>query len=400
MSIYLICLTNNGGLLLLTRKKGECNNVRSLQFALLLWIITHDHSFNYILQLAFSTLASLNGSHMFFKSLGVSLYTTYAESWTYLWKDFNGSITIIVCSSGVSENNIELLAELVFGAFSLFVSRDELSNSALLERLKKESKHYLPIIDAALEFCTNQLLNFSYCLLSNDNAQILQRLNEFSVRCGSLFCSLMVGQNIAVATEGWWDLHIVDRQLLQLLLYTSVNLQNDIAVYLPKKSPNIAFRFITIPVSHNSVLCIICGAEPKIRDLIDIAQNTFCNDVFVLQSIERCMPRCLPDQFDLDSNIEAIILANANTRKCVFSFNNTSNAHAKRFVGEGQPSDVLSKMFIQSLTNAFLAENQQLEHISLSDQYWYSDSHISYIKKDSNHNILCLLCMSSVPRHL
>uniref|UniRef100_A0A1A9ZVR7 FUZ/MON1/HPS1 first Longin domain-containing protein n=1 Tax=Glossina pallidipes TaxID=7398 RepID=A0A1A9ZVR7_GLOPL len=373
MSIYLICLTNNGGLPILTRKKGECNN------------------------LAFSTLASLNGSHMFFKSLGVSLYTTYAETWTYLWKDFNGSITIIVCSSGVSENNIELLAELVFGAFSLFVSRDELSNSALLERLKKESKHYLPIIDAALEFCTNQLLNFSYCLLSNDNAQILQRLNEFSVRCGSLFCCLMVGQNIAVATEGWWDLNIVDRQLLQLLLYTSVNLQNDIAVYLPKKSPNIAFRFITIPVSHNSVLCIICGAEPKIRDLIDIAQNTFSNDVFVLQSIERCMPRCLPDQFDLDSNIEAIILANTNTRKCVFSFNNTSNTHAKRFVGEGQPSDVLSKIFIQSLTNAFLAENQQLEHISLSDQYWYSDSHISYIKKDSNHNILCLLCMSSVP---
>ncbi|KAI9577876.1 hypothetical protein GQX74_011063 [Glossina fuscipes] len=124
MSIYLICLTNNGGLLLLT-----------------------------------------------------------PESWAYLWKDFNGSITIIVCSSGVSENNIELLAELVFGAFSLFVNRDELSNSALLERLKKESKHYLPIIDAALEFCTNQLLNFSHCLLSNDNAQIIQRLNEFSVRC-------------------------------------------------------------------------------------------------------------------------------------------------------------------------------------------------------------------------
>uniref|UniRef100_A0A1B0BT06 FUZ/MON1/HPS1 first Longin domain-containing protein n=1 Tax=Glossina palpalis gambiensis TaxID=67801 RepID=A0A1B0BT06_9MUSC len=183
MSIYLICLTNNGGLLLLTRKKGECNN------------------------LAFSTLAYLNGSPMFFKSLGMSLYTTYAESWTYLWKDFNGSITIIVCLSGVSENHIELLAELVFGAFSLFVNRDELSNSALLERLKKESKHYLPIIDAALEFCTNQLLNFSHCLLSNDNAQIIQRLNEFSVHCDSLFCYVMVGQNIAVATKGWWDLN-------------------------------------------------------------------------------------------------------------------------------------------------------------------------------------------------
>ncbi|KAI9577404.1 hypothetical protein GQX74_013647 [Glossina fuscipes] len=186
MSIYLICLTNNGGLPILTLKKGECNNVKSLQFALLLWIITHDHTY-------------LNGSPLFFKSLGMSLYTTYAESWTYLWKDFNGSITIIVCSSGVSENNIELLAELVFGAFSLFVNRDELSNSALMERLKKESKHYLPIIDAALEFCTNQLLNFSHCLLSNDNAQILQRLNEFS---------------------------------------------NDISVYLPKKSPNVCLYFL------------------------------------------------------------------------------------------------------------------------------------------------------------
>ena len=178
---------------------------------------------------------------MFFKSLGVDLYTTYANNWTYIWHDFCNMITVIVCSSGISNNATDLLPEIVFGVFSLFISRDEMSHYTLLERLKKESKNCLPVIDAALECCVTQLLDYSTCLLSSQNAQMLQYLNEvFSAQCGSLFCCLVVGHKIAVATDGWWDLDIVDRQLLLLLLRTSSSLENNFTVYLPKKSPNVS----------------------------------------------------------------------------------------------------------------------------------------------------------------
>lgn len=184
---------------------------------------------------------------MFFKSLGVELYTTYANNWTYLWHDFCNTITVIVCSSGICNNATDILPDIVFGAFSLFISREEMSRYPLLERLKKESKNCIPIIDAAIENCVTQLLDYSMCLLSTQNSQLLQFLNDvFSAQCGSLFCCLVVGHKIAVATDGWWDLDIIDRQLLLLLLRTSSSLENNFAVYLPKKSPNVSIFFIYI----------------------------------------------------------------------------------------------------------------------------------------------------------
>ncbi|XP_075151662.1 protein fuzzy homolog [Haematobia irritans] len=224
MSIYVLCLTTNGGLPILTRKKGDCDN------------------------LPFSTIASLNGFHMFFKSVGITLHRTYADNWTYLWQDFNSVMTVIVCSTGVDESSLDLLPEMVYGAFCLFINREEMHHSTFLDGLKKESKHYLPILDAILEASLNQFLGFSSCVLSPENAQISQRLNnDFSIQCGSLFCCLVVGQKkIAAGTDGWWDLHIVDRQLLLFLLQTSTSLQNDIAVYLPKKSPNVRYQLFML----------------------------------------------------------------------------------------------------------------------------------------------------------
>lgn len=179
---------------------------------------------------------------MFFKSLGVKLYKTYANNWKYLWQDFNDTITVIVCST-IDNCVVDILPEMVFGAFGLFISLDEMRLPSFVERLKKESKHYLPILDAILEASISQFLGFSNCLLSIENVNILHRLNDFSSQCGSLFCCMIVGQRISAGTDGWWDLHIVDRQLLLFLLQTSCSLQNDIAVYLPKKSPNVRIYY-------------------------------------------------------------------------------------------------------------------------------------------------------------
>lgn len=191
---------------------------------------------------------------MFFKSLGVSLYTTYADNWTYVWKDFFNTITIIVCSCGISNYTNELLPEVIFGAFSLFISREELTHPSFLERLKIEAKNYMHLIDSILESCISGILGFSNCLISMENAQMLQCLNdEFSIQCGSLFCSLVVGHKLAVATEGWWDLDIVDRLLLLLFLQTSSSLQNDVILYLPKKSPNVSSIIMNTPTN----LCLI-----------------------------------------------------------------------------------------------------------------------------------------------
>lgn len=196
---------------------------------------------------------------MFFKSLGVTLHCTYCEEWTYLWRDFHNAITIIIGFSDIEEHVAVLLSELVYGAFSLFISRDDFAHSAILERLKKESKHYLPLVDATIDAAVqNRLFGYSDCILSHENALILQRLNEvFSVQCSSLFCCFLMGHCVVAATDGWWDLHIVDRQLLITLVQTSNSVPNDIAVYLPKKSPNVCSSFKLYLINYFGIMIVL-----------------------------------------------------------------------------------------------------------------------------------------------
>lgn len=52
-----------------------------------------------------------------------------------------------------------------------------------------------------------------------------------------------------------------------------------------------------------ATLCVICGAEPAYHEIAALAQQTFKNDLDILESIDRSMPRNFPESLEIDPNI-------------------------------------------------------------------------------------------------
>ncbi|XP_055904940.1 protein fuzzy [Eupeodes corollae] len=382
MTIHVMCLTADGGLPIFTRKKGECEN------------------------LPFSTVASLNGVHMFFKSMGVCMNSTISEDWTLLWKDYESAITLILCGRNMSENKLELLSDLVFNSLKLFVNSEDLKNSTkIVDRLKREAKQYMPIVDRLLDSLATDIPGFNDCILSTDNAQLLMKLDEFSVQCDSLFCCIVVNQKLAVGTEGWWDLDIIDRKLLITLLISADRSQNDVPVYLPKKSSNTAYRFVSVPIAGCGILCVICGADPTYQDISNIAQNIFRNEAEIMKNIERCITKnFLPETIESNVNILEIVLLNKVTKKYVFLKNPEHSLSEQQYSILGQNSLENIRIFIDQMLDAddHLVKTRRDEHfqtisVTCTNQHWLSENYNCYAHCDEHGNVFLGLFSFQVP---
>lgn len=176
---------------------------------------------------------------MFCKSQNVDLQVTHTNDSLIIWKEYDDSILIIATGKGITEKTLYDLINLTYNSIIFTIGSNELKNSRNVEKLKRDIKHALPIIDVLLEMAETELLEFSDCILCPENNEILEKLNDFSEQIGSPFCFLLIRQKIAVATEGWWTLDKIDRKLIISLLNASSTAEKDAAIYLPKKSPNV-----------------------------------------------------------------------------------------------------------------------------------------------------------------
>lgn len=184
---------------------------------------------------------------MFCKNQGVHLNKTQLEDGLIVWQEFDENLLFIgIASGGVPEKSIRHLLELAYHGIVMLVGQSGLEAMGQNpERLKRELKHALPVMDKLLLEMDAGLIGFTECILSNDNQVLLEKLSEFSDQLGSPYACLLVRNKIAVATEGWWDLNAVDRKLLNIMLQTGDGagqntMQLDVPVYLPKKSPNVS----------------------------------------------------------------------------------------------------------------------------------------------------------------
>lgn len=212
---------------------------------------------------------------------------------------------------------------------------------------------------------------------------------------------------------------MIDRKLLITLLSVSSLSQVDVPVYLPKKSPNIAYRFLSIPVCQMISVCVVCGAEPSFPDALNLAQQIWRNDLDLLRNAELCYPRNFSMNIQqFDSSILGILLVNKTHSKYVISRNLQPAVGNKRVINTGghHRLDILRTFFHQAVDDidSFLARgnngaggqmpppavyemngNQTTKAV---ESYWCSEYHKchSYLQED---NLICILYGATIPTH-
>ncbi|KAJ8913472.1 hypothetical protein NQ315_013852 [Exocentrus adspersus] len=403
MSAHIICVTSGGGLPIFSRKRGNWEN------------------------LPFSVIGSLNGVHMFGKPFGIEMINTITDDYVVAWKEFVDSVVIIGIASGCSVDILNKLLESVFSSIVLIVGTEEIKTQRNIERLKRELRICYPVVDRLLDSLdcgdsnnkySSDLAGFVETILCPENHLIQIVLDSFTECVDSMFSCVLISGKIAAATQSWWSLHPDELKLLSLLA-TSGNTASskDIPVFLPYKSPTVAFRFVACTLIPEVQLCCLCGPTPLLNDIEHSVMQCFKNSTDILNTAVLCSPKNFPSSYVIDGNVLGLLLINTAIGKYMISKSPQQNA-SKKSTSSSHRLDILRTFFYRAVLNYLipLVPCKYTSHPNLTEQnfpkdklasndlnigtetYWCSEYHKCHATK-VNENVLCVLYSSSVPTH-
>ncbi|XP_011334033.2 protein fuzzy homolog isoform X2 [Ooceraea biroi] len=391
MSAHVMCLTSSGGIPLFSRQKGDSDTM------------------------TFSKIASLNGVHMFLKSQDIALLNTDLPDTTVAWKEYEQCIILIAMASGVTKYVLDKFLDSTFGAMVLFTGIDEIRNTKNIERLKKDMRLCSPIIDRLMD-CLDvgdristktDIVNMTECIISSENHLLQTCLEGFMECLESMYGCVLVHGCVVAATEGWWSLDPLERKLLTIAItMDSICTTRDIPVFLPRKSPNVAFRLVSITLINHVEVLALCGPKPEPTEIERFAVQFWKSNMDALCASEQCYPRNLPASVSLDSETLGFLLANYKVEKFVLGRNSQC---AKNRVTGSHRLDILRTFYHQAVETFALSvdgEDGNDERATASDwrftgakeTYLCSEYHKCHAVKHGDH-ILCVLYTSVIPTH-
>ncbi|XP_025829969.1 protein fuzzy homolog isoform X2 [Agrilus planipennis] len=289
MSAHVICIASGSGIPIFSRKKGNLENF------------------------PFSVIGSLNGVHMFTKSLSITLLNTLMDDYCVVWKEYFESILIIGISSGCTKDALEKLLLSVFNAIMLILGVNEVRSLKNVEKIKRELRVIYPVIDRLLDcldcgdshskYCSD-LISLAEVILCNENHQIKIMLDTYTENISSAYTCILIHGKIAVATEEWWDLHPEELKLLAFLASSdSKSNIKDVPVFLPYKSPKTRYRLITCSPMPYMHICCLANQQHSLNEIERSAINCFNTNLEVLNSAIQCFPRNIPESLQLDLGV-------------------------------------------------------------------------------------------------
>ncbi|KAH0812782.1 hypothetical protein GEV33_010014 [Tenebrio molitor] len=386
MSAHVVCVTSGGGLPIFSRKKGNADT------------------------LPFSTIGSLNGVHMFGKSQKVTLLDTLTEDYSVVWKEFHDSLVLIGISSGCTVEVLTKTLDSVFDAVVLIVGVEEIKSQRNIERLKRELRaNLLPLDRQTPRFSGLRRLRKQTLVGSGrpgGNHPVPRKSpdpDSFTECVDSLFSCVLIHGKIAAATNSWWSLHPEEVKLLALLAQTeNTSSSKDIPVFLPYKSPTVAFRFVCCTLIPEVQLCCLCGPTPVLSEVEHSATNCFKNSADILTSAIQCHPRNFPSSCHIDGGILGLLLVNTTYGKYMITRNPHQNTNKKN-ASSSHRLDILRTFFYQAVLTFLADEGGNDDENDPADKkdagfetYWCSEYHKCFAMRIGD-NILSVLFNSSIP---
>lgn len=339
----------------------------------------------------------MNGVHLFCKTQNVGLTSTnFDENGLIIWKEYE-SLLFIGISTNLTEKVLRSLIEKSFQAMVLHVGTNEIKNIRNVDRFKRDLKSsYFQIVEKLLEFAETDLLDYNESILCNEAEAIHEKLVEFSELTFSPYCFVLSRNRLICATEGFYDLQVSERKLLIILLTQSSALQKDFPIFLPNKSPTIAYRLISLPLIQGISVGLICGVKPSYNELELLSQDFWQDYYELLVSADVGSPRNFPPSIELDSTIMGFLLINKNHKKFVISKN------IQQVVGKksSHRMDILRGFFHQSVDCDDFEQSSlySADSVKVTEQYYTSDYHKCHALIN-DANVLCVLYLSAIPTH-
>ncbi|XP_034941565.1 protein fuzzy homolog [Chelonus insularis] len=388
MTAHVMCFTSSGGIPIFIRKKGEGS------------------------PMAFSKMASLSGIHMFLKSQDIKLNDTKMSDIIVSWNEYADSVTLIAIASGVTKKILDYFIEAVFNAMILVVGIDEIKNPRNIERLKKDLRACYGLIDKLFEcleiddrFSTkNDLIDLTSSMLCPENHLLQNGLEMFLEYLDSSYGCILVHGCCTVATESWWQLDSIEKKLLSIVISMDRNASScDLPVFLPKMSPTIAFRLLSITLVNGVHVLALCGPKPDLIEVEKLAIQCWRNHIDVLRRAEHCYPQCIPSEISLDPDVLGFLLINYRVGKFVMSRNikQTTNHQTNLY-----KLDILRTFYYQAVETFLLTESNKKQEkeknsnkkktIRTKETYWCLEYYKCHALK-AKSNILCVLYTYSIP---
>lgn len=217
----------------------------------------------------------------------------------------------------------------------------------------------------------------------------------------------MVHGCLAVATDGWWSLDPMERKLLITAITTESNYTSrDLPIFLPCKSPNIAFRLVSVTLINHVEVLALCGPNPELSEIERHAVQCWKASIDILRNTEQHYPRNVSTAISLDVNALGFLLANCKLEKFVLGRN--AQCTKNRVTGTHR-LDILRTFYHQAVETFILSSNKldqkcmnttgnEWMFVGAKETYLCSEYHKCHALKDGDH-ILCMLYTSIVPTH-